>query len=72
MHQLMRTPPLSTKRELKKTPSFLWKDNRRTGDVSLQNSPKELYVAQTFAEEGEDPGLVLSSTLLDGYLLPLP
>lgn len=56
-------------RELRKAHSCLWKDNCRRGDLTLPNSLKYLKGVQTFARKGEDPELILSSTLLDGYSL---
>lgn len=46
-------------RELKKVHSFPLKDNSRR-DLTVCKSPKYFNVAQTFTEEGEDPGLIPS------------
>lgn len=54
-------------REFKKAHFFPWKDNSRR-DLNVCKSPKYFNVAQTSTEEGEDPGLIPSSTLLNGYL----
>lgn len=67
MHQLPRTSILPE--NWRKLPLFIGKTTA-TQDIWLYIiTPKYLNIAQTFAEEGQAPGLIPFSALPDAYLL---